>query len=87
MLITHITLLLVEVPFDFERRRVSVLVERGEARWLVVKGAPDDVLALCSRRERGEAGGQVPLDAPARTALRSHCQDLEREGLRVLGVA
>jgi Mg2+-importing ATPase len=76
-----------EVPFDFERRRISVLVEQGEARWLVVKGAPDDVLALCSRCERGVAGGPAPLDASARVALRSRCQDLEREGLRVLGVA
>lgn len=77
-----------EVPFDFERRRVSVLVDRGDARWLVVKGAPDDVLALCGRREQGVDGGDhTVLDNPAREALRSRCHDLEREGLRVLGVA
>ncbi|OOG55424.1 magnesium-translocating P-type ATPase [Polaromonas sp. C04] len=76
-----------EVPFDFERRRVSVLVDRGDARWLVVKGAPEDVLALCSRREQDEGRSMVPLDTAAREGLRERCHGLEREGLRVLGVA
>lgn len=76
-----------EVPFDFERRRVSVLVDRGDARWLVVKGAPDDVLALCSRHEQGATDAPVSLDALTRQALRERCHGLEREGLRVLGVA
>ncbi|HET7836772.1 MAG TPA: magnesium-translocating P-type ATPase [Variovorax sp.] len=76
-----------EVPFDFERRRVSVLVDRGDARWLVVKGAPDDVLALCDRHEVDEGRSQAPLDAAALVRLRARCHDLERDGLRVLGVA
>src|SRR5574343_1801991 len=55
-----------EVPFDFERRRVSVLLERaGESageRSLVVKGAPDDILRLCTQCE-SRAGEAQPLDA------------------------
>ncbi|MGZ5167361.1 MAG: hypothetical protein ACXWCY_08000, partial [Burkholderiales bacterium] len=35
-----------EVPFDFERRRVSLLLERAGSRLLVVKGAPEDILRL-----------------------------------------
>ncbi|BEP51757.1 MAG: magnesium-translocating P-type ATPase [Burkholderiales bacterium] len=76
-----------EVPFDFERRRVSVLLDRGDARWLVAKGAPDDVLALCSRFERDEGRSLAPLDAAALVQLRERCHALERQGLRVLGVA
>ncbi|AGU52946.1 magnesium-transporting ATPase, P-type 1 [Variovorax paradoxus B4] len=76
-----------EVPFDFERRRVSVLLDRGDARWLVVKGAPDDVLALCNRFERDEGRSLAPLDADALVQLRERCHALERQGLRVLGVA
>ncbi|MBD9666927.1 magnesium-translocating P-type ATPase [Variovorax sp. VRV01] len=76
-----------EVPFDFERRRVSVLLDRGDARWLVVKGAPDDVLALCNRFERDEGRSPAPLDADALVQLRERCHALERQGLRVLGVA
>jgi Mg2+-importing ATPase len=37
-----------EVPFDFERRRVSVLLEKEGQRLLVVKGAPDEILRLCT---------------------------------------
>ncbi|MGX9080708.1 magnesium-translocating P-type ATPase, partial [Klebsiella pneumoniae] len=40
-----------EVPFDFERRRASVLLERAGRRILVLKGAPEDVLAVCRRYE------------------------------------
>lgn len=76
-----------EVPFDFERRRVSVLLDRGDVRWLVVKGAPDDVLALCGRVERQDGRACAPVDAAQRQALRARCRDLERQGLRVLGVA
>ena len=35
-----------EVPFDFERRRVSVLIDDGATRLLVVKGAPEDIIQL-----------------------------------------
>ena len=40
-----------EVPFDFERRRVSVLVDDGNTRLLVVKGAPEDILRLTTQYE------------------------------------
>ncbi|QBK05419.1 magnesium-translocating P-type ATPase [Hylemonella gracilis] len=76
-----------EVPFDFERRRVSVLVERADTRCLVVKGAPEDVLALCSQQDDGEGRSSSLLNGSAREALQAQYQTLEREGLRVLGVA
>ncbi len=76
-----------EVPFDFERRRVSVLLARGGIRCLVVKGAPDDILGLCDRYERDDGKVLLPLDDQARAVLREQCHALEREGLRVLGVA
>jgi Mg2+-importing ATPase len=75
-----------EVPFDFERRRVSVLLSHGPARCLVVKGAPDDILALCNRYEHDDGKVLLPLDDRARGVLRERCHALEREGLRVLGI-
>ena len=81
-----------EVPFDFERRRVSVLIERGGERLLVLKGAPEDVLRLCTRYE---AGG-TPYDAEccepefddaARERVHALFEALGRDGLRVLAIA
>ncbi|NLH79642.1 MAG: magnesium-translocating P-type ATPase [Phyllobacteriaceae bacterium] len=75
-----------EVPFDFERRRVSVLVEHAGRRLLVVKGAPEDVLALADRHET--ASGEVePLDDDARRRALATFQALGGDGFRVLAVA
>jgi Mg2+-importing ATPase len=74
-----------EVPFDFERRRVSVLLERGGERELVVKGAPDDILQLCTAYETGTA--TQPLDEAALAQVRATCHALEDDGFRVLAIA
>ncbi|MDD5029046.1 MAG: magnesium-translocating P-type ATPase, partial [Rhodoferax sp.] len=75
-----------EVPFDFERRRVSVLVERDTARRLVVKGAPEDVLQLCTHYQDA-AGQSVALDEAAHTRINALFDSLGEDGFRVLGIA
>lgn len=75
-----------EVPFDFERRRVSVLVERAAARRLVVKGAPEDVLRLCTHYQ-DPAGHTVELDAAAQARINTLFDSLGQDGFRVLGIA
>lgn len=74
-----------EVPFDFERRRVSVLIDNGQRRMLVVKGAPEDILNLCTSYEKN--GDYLPLDDIAMVSLRALFDSLGREGFRVLGIA
>ena len=76
-----------EVPFDFERRRVSVLIDNGVTRWLVVKGAPDEILGLCTHYEAEDATMRRLVDETAVAATRDHYQALEKEGFRVLGIA
>jgi Mg2+-importing ATPase len=76
-----------EVPFDFERRRVSVLLEQGEKRLLVVKGSPEDILRLSTQYALGEEQGAQVLDERARIRIQALHDDLEREGFRVLGIA
>jgi len=76
-----------EVPFDFERRRVSVLIDNGESRWLVVKGAPDEIVGLCTHYESTGVEAPLPLDAAARTAVVGKYHALEEEGFRALGIA
>jgi Mg2+-importing ATPase len=75
-----------ECPFDFERRRVSVLVENGESRLLAVKGAPEDILRLSTSYENG-TGHLEPLDDIARSRIQSLYDELGRDGFRVLGIA
>jgi P-type Mg2+ transporter len=75
-----------EVPFDFERRRVSVLVEHDARRRLIVKGAAEDLLRLCGRYE--DAGGEErPLDAATRRSFEVTLDGLGAEGFRALGIA
>ncbi|HMJ49322.1 MAG TPA: magnesium-translocating P-type ATPase [Burkholderiales bacterium] len=75
-----------EVPFDFERRRVSVLLDNGRNRILIVKGAPEDVLRSSTRFE-GTGGTISEISPAALTSLQSQYEALGGEGLRVLGVA
>ena len=75
-----------EVPFDFERRRVSVLVEHNGKRRLVVKGAPEDILRLSGRYDNGD-GQERPLDAPTRAAFAATLDALGAQGFRALGIA
>ena len=75
-----------EVPFDFERRRVSVLVDDGRSRLLVVKGAFEDILRLSTKYEAGPDTLQL-LDPGIRARVRQNFDDFSREGLRVLGIA
>lgn len=76
-----------EVPFDFERRRVSVLLDKGNGRLLVVKGASEEIVGLCTHYE--EQGRDVPLalDKEARARIHGVHMALEKDGFRVLGIA
>jgi P-type Mg2+ transporter len=74
-----------EVPFDFERRRVSVLIDNGTTRLLVVKGAPEDVLRIADHWTDSSAGIQS-LDDIARGNLQRLHDTLARQGLRLLGI-
>jgi P-type Mg2+ transporter len=75
-----------EVPFDFERRRVSVLIEHDAKRRLIVKGAPEDLLRLCARYEDAD-GEERPLDAETRRTFDATLDALGAQGFRALGIA
>jgi Mg2+-importing ATPase len=76
-----------EVPFDFERRCVSVLADDGARRLLVLKGAFEEVLEHATSCEAGGETAIRTLDEAGRSALRAQFESLSREGFRVLGVA
>jgi Mg2+-importing ATPase len=74
-----------EVPFDFERRRLSVVAERGGERLLITKGAADGVCALATSVEVGNATAQA--DDAARASWRAWLARAGERGMRVLAVA
>lgn len=74
-----------EVPFDFVRRRVSVVVEKAQQRFFIAKGAPEDILKISAF---SEVGGQTEeITDEIRKKIEQKYFDLSAEGLRVLGVA
>lgn len=76
-----------EVPFDFERRRVSVIGEEGNRRFLIVKGAPEDVLELSAEHTVAGHDGARPLTDVARDIARKTFESIGTEGCRALAVA
>jgi len=78
-----------EIPFDFDRRRLSIIVKEKTAgpleALMIVKGAPEGVLKVCDSCEH--AGGNVPLDEKRLGSCRRTFDELSGQGLRVLAVA
>lgn len=76
-----------EVPFDFQRRRVSVLLDDGSGRLLIVKGAAEEIVGLCTSREAHASEQPVLLDDESKSRMRERYRAFESQGYRVLGVA
>ena len=75
-----------EVPFDFQRRRMSVVVsEQDDHHELICKGAVEEVLAACTRVQDGAQ--VLALDAPLLARVQALTGALNQEGLRVVAVA
>ncbi|HOF38615.1 MAG TPA: magnesium-translocating P-type ATPase [Candidatus Hydrogenedentes bacterium] len=74
-----------ELPFDFQRRRMSVVVSYEDDHVLICKGAVEEIYACCSRYQFEE---QVyPLVDMIRGVLFEEVEALNRDGFRVLGIA
>src|SRR6202166_4853032 len=75
-----------EIPFDFTRRMMSVLVESPDGKSiLLTKGAPEEVFLQCSHFERDRK--LLPMDADQAVGLKQEYDDLSDDGFRVLAVA
>jgi Mg2+-importing ATPase len=78
-----------EIPFDFMRRRMSVVVRDGDGKNLMVcKGAIEEMLPLCVSADNNgaAAGGVMPFTAEMRKEVRRVTRRLNQEGLRALAV-
>jgi P-type Mg2+ transporter len=74
-----------EIPFDFERRRLSIVVERDSTWTLVTKGSPDGIFPLLSACETD--GQTCPMNPQNVSSFHSTYDGLSRQGFRVLAVA
>jgi len=75
-----------EIPFDFTRRRMSVVVEDDEGnRLLITKGAVEEIFSICQHVEvKGQVLDRLPEYDLKRKAL---VDDLNRQGFRVIALA
>ena len=84
-----------EIPFDFQRRRMSVILDQNHKHLLICKGAVEEVLDLCAfafdpgedRQLHIERDNIIPMDQKMRETILKTTQALNEEGLRVLLVA
>ena len=75
-----------EIPFDFVRRRMSVVVERKPAQhYLICKGAVEEILGLCQQFELG--GATKPMDAASQAKAHALVRKLSEDGFRVIALA
>lgn len=78
-----------EIPYDFSRKRLTVVVSEktaaGETHWMITKGALEGVLEICTAVAAD--GGKADLSAETRAAIHRRYEEWSGQGYRVLGVA
>ncbi|HEY3420535.1 MAG TPA: magnesium-translocating P-type ATPase [Methanomassiliicoccales archaeon] len=73
-----------EIPFDFVRKKLSVVVAKDNQRTLITKGAPEEIFKSCSKcRLKSGMVDMVSALAPAEESFR----EMSEKGFRVLGIA
>jgi Mg2+-importing ATPase len=74
-----------EEPYDFVRKRLSILVGKGDARLMVTKGALSNILEICTTAET-DAGAVVEI-AVLQAQIQKQFEEFSAQGFRVVGVA
>jgi len=74
-----------EVPYDFIRKRLSILISKSDTHLMVTKGALSNVLAVCSSAEIAE--GRIVDIVTVKKQVQQRFEEFSRKGFRTLGVA
>ena len=73
-----------EIPFDFTRRRLSVVLDDGKKKQMITKGAVEEILEICTLVDyKGEV---KPITKDIKAHIRSISTELNKDGLRVVAV-
>ena len=73
-----------EIPFDFSRRRLSVIVDDGSKKQMITKGAVEEILSICSMVDY--SGNVSPITNEIKDNIRQISKKLNEDGLRVVAV-
>ena len=73
-----------EVPFDFSRRRLSVIITDGTKKQMITKGAVEEILSICSMVDN--KGQVTPITREIKENIRKISTNLNKQGLRVVAV-
>jgi P-type Mg2+ transporter len=74
-----------EVPYDFIRKRLSILISKENNHWMITKGAFQNVLDICAAVETAQ--GAIEALLPRRDQIIQKFNELSSQGFRLLGVA
>ena len=74
-----------EVPFDFTRRRVSIIVDHEKQRYMITKGAPEEIIKVCSYCEL--KGKTFDLTSELHKKFEHIYREFSSQGYRVIGVS
>mgnify|MGYP004477158613 FL=1 len=73
-----------EIPFDFSRRRLSVIVNDGNKTQLITKGAVEEILGICTLIDY--QGKVEPITNTIKENIKKIAKELNKQGLRVVAV-
>ncbi len=73
-----------EIPFDFTRRRLSVVVTDGSKRQLITKGAVEEILNICTMVDY--QGTISPITKQIKDNIKKISNNMNKDGLRVIAV-
>lgn len=74
-----------EIPYDFARKKLSILVAKGEWHLMTTKGALANIIDVCSSVDMGD--GKIADIAGVKEQIIKRVDDLSKDGLRVLGIS
>ena len=73
-----------EIPFDFSRRRLSIVVEKEDKKMMITKGAVEEILNICYMvKLKGE---EIPITSQIKQDVKKMTKNLNQEGLRVIAI-
>ena len=73
-----------EIPFDFSRRRLSIIVKENNKQEMITKGAVEEILNVCTKVKYDNK--IININSEIKNRILKKCKELNKKGFRVLGI-